>query len=234
VLPPDPHAGPRGPVPNPRIALAVVHEDADILIVDKPSGIAMHPGPGHGSDTLLNALVARRPELVELGRARGFGLVQRLDRDVSGLVVVARSARAHEALVAAFAAREVEKRYRALTLGAPPRPRGTIETPIDGREAKSTWKVLSRRGPLALVALRSHTGRKHQLRIHMASLGCPILGDARHGPGTVATAHRLGLRRIALHAGELAFRHPVSGERLAFESAWPPELERAWRAAGER
>src|SRR5690606_17935091 len=109
VLAPDPRPAARAPVPNPGVALRVVHEDADLIVVDKPAGLAMHPGPMHGTDTLLNGLVARWPALVDLGRARGFGLVQRLDRDTSGLVVVARSARAHEGLVRAFTEREVEK-----------------------------------------------------------------------------------------------------------------------------
>lgn len=233
VLAPDPRPGPRPPVPNPRVPLVVRHEDPDVIVVDKPAGLAMHPGPGHGSDTLQNALVARYPELVELGRARGFGLVSRLDRDTSGLVVIARSARAHDALVAAFTAREVDKRYRALTLGAPPTPTGLVEAPVDGRDAASRWEVLDRAGQgatrVALLALWPLTGRKHQLRVHLAGLGCPIIGDKRHGPATIPLAQRLGLRRVALHAGSLAFAHPVTGERLAFEAPWSPELEAAWQ-----
>ncbi len=235
VQPPDARNGPRGPVPQPRIPLDVRHEDADVIVVEKPSGLAMHPGPQHGSDTLQNALVARYPELVELGAARGYGLVQRLDRDVSGLVVVARSARAHEALVDAFTAREVEKRYRAVTLGAPPTPRGTIETPVDGREARTSFELLERAGAgaafMALLALRSHTGRKHQLRVHLAGLGCPILGDKQHGETTLDLAKQIGLRRIALHAEWLPFPPPVTREKMAFAPPVPPELESAWLRA---
>lgn len=235
VLAPDPRPGPRLPVPNPDVPLVVRHEDDDVVVVEKPAGVAMHPGPGHGANTLQNGLVARYPELLDLGRARGFGLVQRLDLETSGLVVVARSARAHEALVAAFTAREVEKRYRALTLGLPPTPTGLVEAPVDGREAASRWEVLARAaGPdeVALLSLRPLTGRKHQLRLHLAGLGCPILGDRRHGPATLPVARRLGLGRLALHAEALALRHPTTGAPLAFEAPWPPELEAAWRRAG--
>ncbi|MCO5164756.1 MAG: RluA family pseudouridine synthase [Planctomycetes bacterium] len=233
VQAPDPRPGPRLPVANPDVPLTLRHEDADVLVVEKPAGLAMHPGPGHGANTLQNGLVARYPELLDLGRARGFGLVQRLDRDTSGLVVVARSARAHEALVAAFTAREVTKRYRALVLGAPPAPEGTVDAPVDGREATSRWEVLGRAGEVSLLRLHPLTGRKHQLRVHLAGLGCPILGDRTHGPATLPVARRLGLPRLALHAEALALRHPVSGAPLAFEAPWPPDLEAAWRRAQE-
>lgn len=237
VLPPGAGQGPRAPRPNPRIPLHVRHEDADVIVLEKPAGLTMHPGPEHGSDTLQNALVFRYPELLELGADRGFGLVHRLDRETSGLLVVARSARAYDALVAAFTARQVEKRYRALTKGAPRDAQGTIESPIDDRDAATRWEVLERAvGPkkgwvVALVSLHPLTGRKHQLRIHLAELGCPILGDKRHGAIGMPISQQLGLRRVALHAEALAFEHPASGERLAFEAPWPPELERAWRHA---
>lgn len=232
ILAPDPRTGPRRPVANPKVVFTVRHEDPDVVVVEKPAGLAMHPGPQHGTDTLQNGLVARFPELADLGIARGFGLVQRLDRDVSGLVVVARSVRAHEALVAAFTKHEVDKRYRALGLGSPPAREGTVETPVDGSPARSRWELLeeaSCEGTLvSLLALRSFTGRKHQLRIHMAGVGCPLLGDRQHGPATLPIARRLGLRRIALHADLLAFRHPVSGEHLSFTAPWPADLESAW------
>lgn len=233
--PPDPRTGPRGPVPKPDIPLAVRHEDADVIVVEKASGLAMHPGPQHGSRTLQNALVARYPELVELGAARGYGLVQRLDFGVSGLVVVARSVRAHEALVAAFTAREPEKRYRALTLGPLPAPEGAVTTPVEARESESRWKTLNRTPAggkvVSLVTLHPLTGRKHQLRIHMASVGCPILGDKQHGEETLAFSKQIGLKRIALHAESLAFTHPATGEAMSFAAPWPQELEQAWLRA---
>jgi 23S rRNA pseudouridine1911/1915/1917 synthase len=235
VLPPLAGQGPRPPAPNPRVQVVVRHADEHILVIDKPAGLTMHPGPGHGSDTLLNGLVGPHPELLELGAERGFGLVHRLDRETSGVLVVARTPAAYDALVAAFGAREVEKRYRALTKGAPREPRGVIETPVDEREARSSWELVDRVGArrwvVAQVALHPHTGRKHQLRVHMAAVGCPILGDKRHGPETMPIAQQLGLRRVALHAESLALRHPVTGERLAFESAWPADLEAIWQRA---
>lgn len=235
VQPPGPGLGPRPPRPNPRIPLTIRHEDADLLVLEKPAGLTMHPGPEHGSDTLQNALVARYPELLALGHERGFGLVHRLDRDTSGLLVVARTERARDGLVAAFSAREVDKRYRALLKGAPPTPTGTVDAPIEAQDAVTTWELLDRVGArrwvVSLVALQPLTGRKHQLRLHLAGLGCPILGDKRHGPVTMPMAQQLGLKRVALHAESLAFRHPVTGERLAFEAPWPPELERVWRHA---
>ncbi|MEZ0230995.1 MAG: RluA family pseudouridine synthase, partial [Planctomycetota bacterium] len=183
LLPPDPR--PAGPVPNTKVDLVVRHEDTDVLVVEKPSGLAMQPGPEHGTRTLQNALVARFPDLVALGPKRNYGLVSRLDVGVSGLVVVARSERAHEALVAQFTAREPEKRYRALTVGVLPGMEGKVTTPIEEREAETEWKVLNRAkaggATVSLVLLHPLTGRKHQLRLHMAELGAPILGDKQHG-----------------------------------------------------
>lgn len=235
VRAPDPRAQTSGPVADARVPLVLRHEDADVLVLEKPSGVAMQPGPGHGSGTLQNALVARFPELLALGPARSYGLVSRLDLEVSGLLVVARSVRAHEALVAAFAGREVEKRYRALVLGAPVGGEGAIESPVEGLEARTEWRLLERadagNATVCLLALHPLTGRKHQLRIHLASVGLPILGDREHGVSARPIARRLGLRRIALHAERLAFRHPVSRQPLAFESAWPEDVERSWQAA---
>ncbi len=233
ILPPDPR--PAGPVPNPSVELSVRLEDADVLVVEKPSGLAMHPGPQHGTRTLQNALVARYPDLVALGSARSYGLVSRLDLGVSGLVVVARSVRAHEALVAQFTAREPEKRYRALTVGALPGAEGKITTPVEGRDAETTWKVLNRAkaggATVSLVLLHPLTGRKHQLRLHMAELGAPILGDKQHGERTLDLAKAVGLKRIALHAESLAFSHPVTGARVELFAPWPNELESAWLRA---
>lgn len=237
LRPPDPRPPRRGPVPNAKIDVKVRHEDPDVLVVEKPSGLAMHPGPQHGTRTLQNALVARYPELVALGPKRSYGLVSRLDVGVSGVVVVARSERAHDALVAAFTAREPDKRYRALTVGALGADEGTIDSPIEGRESRTRWQRLNRaragKDEVSLVLLHPLTGRKHQLRIHMASKGCPILGDKQHGPGTLELARKLGLKRIALHAESLSFAHPVSGATLAFAAPWPEELERAWLKARE-
>lgn len=220
------------PMPNRRLRFAVLHADPDLAVVEKPAPLAMHPGPGHGTDTFLNALVGRFPELAGLGEERGWGLVHRLDRETSGLLVVARTAAARDALVEAFAARAVEKRYGALCLGRPAAVEGEVATPVDGKEALTRWRVDAAAGGVGRLTLLPRTGRTHQLRIHLASLGCPVLGDPRHGPAGLPLAARIGLERLALHAEALAFDHPSSGRRLAFESPWPPELTRAWVAAG--
>lgn len=204
-------------------------------MLEKPAGLVMHPGPGHGATTLLNGLVAAYPELLALGPERGFGLVQRLDRSTSGLVVVARTARARDGLVGAFTARAVHKRYRALLKGVPNEREGSVEAPIEGDPAHSRWEVLARTGGgrwvVSQVALFPLTGRTHQLRIHMAGLGCPILGDKRHGAPSIPIAQQLGLRRTALHAERLELRHPISGAALAWERPWPAELEQVWQRA---
>lgn len=222
------------PMPNRKLRFAVWHADPDLAVVEKPAPLAMHPGPGHGTDTFLNALVGRFPELATLGEERGWGLVHRLDRETSGLLVVARSAAARDALVEAFAARAIEKRYGALCRGRPPADEGEVATPVDGKDALTRWRVEASAGQVARLTLFPRTGRTHQLRIHLASLGCPILGDPRHGRDGLALAARLGLERLALHAEGLAFTHPISGQRLAFESKWPAELTRAWEVAGTR
>jgi 23S rRNA pseudouridine1911/1915/1917 synthase len=222
----------RPPKPDPRVVPRVLHADPDIIIVDKPHGLPMHPGPEHGSNTLLNGLVHAFPELLAL---EGHGLVSRLDRETSGVVVVARSARAYAALVSAFTDRTVDKRYRALVKGTPRTPTGRVDARVEEREAVSEWEVLDvaakAKWVMSMLALHPLTGRKHQLRIHLASIGCPVLGDRKHGATSMPMAQQVGLKRVALHAERLAFTHPGSGERVTFESPWPAELETAWRFA---
>ena len=232
VVPPE-QAGPAPPpAPNRRIAFRVLHEDPDLAVVVKPAPLPMHPGPGHGTDTFLNALVGRWPELAARGAARGWGLVHRLDRETSGLLVVARTARARDALVQAFAARAVEKRYRALVQGRPQPAAGEVRAPVGGKEAHTAWETEEVAGEVALLRLWPRTGRTHQLRVHLAGLGCPVVGDDRYGPPDPGEqVRRLHLPRLALHAEALAFVHPVSGARLAFEDPWPRELRRAWSRA---
>ncbi|MCO5166286.1 MAG: RluA family pseudouridine synthase [Planctomycetes bacterium] len=221
VLPPPPAAA-RPPAPNRRLRLRAVHEDPDLLVIWKPPGLAMHPGPGHGTDTVLNALVGRHPELLALGPEREWGLVHRLDRDTSGLLLVARSAAAHEALVAAFAGRRVTKEYLALVAGGPPSDAGEVTDPVDGKEARTRYEVVERAPAAALVRAWPETGRMHQVRLHLAALGCPVLGDARHG-GAGPRAPRL-----ALHAHRLALDHPTTGAPLRLEAPLPRDLKRLW------
>lgn len=220
-----PTDAPRPPQPNRRLRLRVVHEDPDVVVIAKPPGLAMHPGPGHGTDTVLNALVGRYPELLELGHARGWGLVHRLDRDTSGLLLVARTAAAYDALVAAFSARRVKKEYLALVAGAPPAPSGEVAEAIDDKDALTRYEVIERAADAALVRALPVTGRMHQVRVHLARLGCPVLGDARHGGGRSSSVR---VPRLALHAHRLALDHPITGAPLALEEPLPRDLRRAW------
>ncbi|RMG12005.1 MAG: RluA family pseudouridine synthase, partial [Planctomycetota bacterium] len=226
---------PRGkrppPLPNRKLTLRLLHEDVDLVAVDKPAPLAVHPGPGHGSDTLLNGLVARYPELLELGAARSYGLAHRLDAGTSGVLVIGRSLRGYEGLVAAFRAREVDKEYCALVRGAPPRPRGEVTAPVGGKEALTRYELVARAGPVSWLRLKPISGRTHQLRIHLASLGCPVLADPRHGEGLCELTARLYLKRLALHARRLSLLHPVRGDRLALASGVPARLRKAWRRA---
>lgn len=229
VVAPAAPAPPRPPQPNRRLRLRVVHEDPDLVVVNKPPGLAMHPGPGHGTDTALNALVGRFPDLLELGHERGWGLVHRLDRDTSGLLAVARTARAYDALVAAFRERRVKKEYLALVAGAPRAPAGEVDLPVAGKDALTRYDVAERAGGASLVRAWPVTGRTHQVRVHMAHLGCPVLGDARHGAGAPSTAVRVP--RLALHAHRLELPHPATGDPLLLEAPLPRDLRRAWERA---
>jgi 23S rRNA pseudouridine1911/1915/1917 synthase len=253
------------------IALNVVYEDADIIVIDKPKGLVVHPAAGHQTGTLVNALIAHcGASLSGIGGERRPGIVHRLDKDTSGLMVVAKNDRAHRALAAQFAShgrdgRPFERGYLAFVWGAPDRPRGTIDRPIDrhkvardrmavregGREAVTHWEVLERYGgqkasrggkgvrtvpPVAsLLACRLETGRTHQIRVHLASIGHPLLGDEVYGPGFRTKAVLLpepaqtalkALGRQALHAHILAVEHPTTDKILRFRSELPPDLAR--------
>jgi 23S rRNA pseudouridine1911/1915/1917 synthase len=259
-VPPAEEAKPAGE----RIALNVVYEDGEIIVLDKPAGLVVHPAPGHAGGTLVNALIAHCGDsLSGIGGVKRPGIVHRLDKDTSGLMVVAKTDRAHQSLAAQFAdhgrSGPLERGYLAFAWGAPARPKGTIEAPIDrhpksrdrmavrtgGRAAVTHWQVLERfpgtdRGktgkPVAsLIACRLATGRTHQIRVHLAHIGHPLLGDAVYGPGFRTKAAQLApparaalaaLGRQALHAYLLAVQHPVSGERLQFRSELPDELAR--------
>ncbi len=242
---PKPAPSPLTPEP---LALEIVYEDRDLLTLNKPPGLVVHPGAGHLRGTLLNALLHHCPELKEIGEVSRPGLVHRLDKDTSGLLVVAKTALAHASLVRQFAAREIEKRYLALVWGRLPEPAGRIDKEIGrhptvrqrmsvrprrGRAAVTRWRV--RRefpGPLTLVELTPETGRTHQLRVHLASEGHPVLGDATYGGGA---SRLLGhphlqvlkslLRRQLLHAWRLTVTHPRSGERLSWEAPLPEDFQ---------
>jgi len=230
------------------LPLNIVFEDRDLLVVNKPPGLVVHPAPGHRGGTLLNALLHHCPELTEIGEVSRPGLVHRLDKDTSGLLVVAKTALAHQSLVSQFQAREIRKTYLALVWGRLPEAGGRIEGEIGrhptqrqkmsahprrGKAAMTLWRV--RRefpGPLTLVELEPKTGRTHQLRVHLASLGHPVLGDATYGGGVsrLAGAPQLkGLkplvRRQLLHAWQLGLTHPRTGERLSWEAPLPEDFQ---------
>jgi 23S rRNA pseudouridine1911/1915/1917 synthase len=224
------------------IDLAVVYEDADLLVVDKPAGLVVHPGAGNRDGTLLNALLHHDPGLDRIPRA---GIVHRLDKDTSGLLVVARSLPAHAALVAMLAARDIHRRYAAIVDGVPVAG-GTVAAPLDrhpsdrlrravregGRAAVTHYRVRGKFRAHALLQCELESGRTHQIRVHMAHAGWPLVGDPLYGKGlklprgaTTELAEALrGFRRQALHAEHLAFAHPVSGEALAFDAEPPRDF----------
>jgi 23S rRNA pseudouridine1911/1915/1917 synthase len=217
--------------------LDIVHEDEHVLVLDKPAGRVVHPAAGNWSGTLLNGLLAHHAGAARLPRA---GIVHRLDKDTSGLMVVAKSLPAMTALVRAIAAREVQRVYRALAHGVPAWRELTIDAPVGrdprqrtrmavvagGKPARTDVACLAR-GPVASgLRCTLHSGRTHQIRVHLASRGHPLVGDRLYGGRAL-----FGLQRQGLHAERLAFAHPVSGRPLAFERALPADLAAAWHQA---
>ena len=256
VLPAPEAAKPEGEA----IPLAVVFEDADLIVIDKPAGLVVHPAAGHRSGTLVNALIAHCGDsLSGIGGVKRPGIVHRLDKDTSGLLVVAKNDAAHRSLAAQFADHGrtgvLTRGYLAFVWGAPERPRGTIEAPLDrhphardkravrqgGRAAITHWTVLERyqgsdgRPVASLIECRLETGRTHQIRVHLAHIGHPLLGDDVYGPGFKTKAVLLppaardalaALGRQALHAYLLGLEHPTRREYLEFRSELPVPLAR--------
>lgn len=255
VPPPEP-AVPEGEA----MPLAIVYEDDDVIVIDKPAGLVVHPAAGNERGTLVNALIAHCGDsLSGIGGVRRPGIVHRLDKDTSGLMVVAKNDRAHHALARQFADHgrtgALERGYLAFVWGVPDRPKGVIDAPLDrhphardrqavrqgGREAITHWQVLERYGGLddrpaaSLIECRLETGRTHQIRVHLAHIGHPLMGDAVYGPGFKTKAALLppaarqaleDLGRQALHAYLLGFEHPSSQEFLQFRSELPIDLAR--------
>ena len=229
--------------PPPR-GVDVVYDDDDLLVVSKPSGVVVHAAPGLREATLVDALTAQGHPLAERAGAERPGIVHRLDRDVSGLLIVAKTDVAHKRLVDAMKRRTIERRYVALVNGVPQTDRGKIDAPIGrdtkhktrmavtpgGRPAVTWFSVIERLAGCSLLDVRLETGRTHQIRTHLASIGHPVVGDAAYGRDP-ALAKRLGLGRLFLHAARLAFDHPVSGRHLTFESTLPDELATALQKA---
>lgn len=229
----------------PDVAVDVVHVDEHVVVVDKPAGMVVHPGAGNRTGTLVQALLHRYPDLAGVGQAGRPGVVHRLDKGTSGLLVVARSDLAYRALVAQLASRQVERRYLALVGGTPEPGRGAIDAPVGrsqrrptrmavssrGRVARTSYQVLRRfvePVEVALVACTLDTGRTHQIRVHLAAIGHAVVGDADYGGRPSA----LGVTRPFLHAERLAFDHPATGKRLRFEAPLPADLEQVLARLG--
>jgi len=261
VPPPEPAA----PEPE-NIPLTIVYEDEDIIVIDKPKGLVVHPAAGHKTGTLVNALIAHCGDsLSGIGGVKRPGIVHRLDKDTTGLMVVAKNDRAHRVLAAQFAdhgrAGPLERGYLAFVWGAPDRPRGTIDKPIgrrphardkmsvtpNGREAVTHWEVRERYSGLAgepvasLLACTLDTGRTRQIRVHLAAIDHPIMGDSIYGPGfktkaallhKAAQAAVTALGRQALHAYLLGLDHPRTGAHLLFRSDLPADLASLHKALG--
>lgn len=223
------------------IPLAVTYEDDDVLVVDKPAGMVVHPAPGNWTGTLVNALVGRGQSLAEGGGEDRPGLVHRIDKDTSGLLVVAKTERAHRILSAAIAARQIVRRYAAACWGHATTERFTVEKPLArdprnrqrmavvaaGKPARTDFTRLARGDAGDLLRARLHTGRTHQIRVHLASIGHPVLGDDVYGGGGGRRLVALPPQRHFLHAAELRFRHPADGREMLFRSPLPDDLRRA-------
>jgi len=233
----DPHRVAELPTADPTVELVVVHEDHDVIVIDKPAGLVVHPGPGHADGTLVHGLLARYPELAGVGEPERPGLVHRLDRGTSGLLVVARTPDAHADLVGQLSTHAVERVYTALVWRHPEHPHGVIDAPIgrsrrdplrmtvamDGRESRTHYAVertFTEPVEVALLTCELETGRTHQIRVHLSSIGHPVVGDPLYG----GARQNFPMPRPFLHARRLSFAHPGTGETLTFESPLPADL----------
>ena len=233
------------PVVAEEIPLAVAYEDEDVLVVDKPAGMVVHPAPGNWSGTLVNALKGRGGDLSALGGEDREGIVHRLDKETSGLLLVAKTDRAHRVLGAAMARREIVRRYAALSWGHLDGDRITVDKPIardprdrkrmaivsTGRAARTDFVRLARFDAVDLLRAHLHTGRTHQIRVHLASVGHPVVGDDTYGGGGGRRLITMPPKRHFLHAAWLRFRHPATGAPVELRSALPPELVTALASA---
>jgi 23S rRNA pseudouridine1911/1915/1917 synthase len=230
-LPPPPDA----PLSPEAMPLNIVFEDSDLLVIDKPSGLTVHPAPGHPHHTLINAVLSHVPDLPQADDLRRPGVVHRLDKDASGLMVVAKNSRAQQRLISQFKARSVVKAYLVLVRGRVTPDDGVIEANIgrdprhrkrmavvadgEGREARTQYHVVRHIGEATLLEVKPETGRTHQIRVHLAAIGYPVVGDKVYGSRSDK------LPRLFLHACRLGFRLPSTGEYREFTSELPPDLE---------
>lgn len=245
-------------VPEPRvahnepqdIALEIIHEDDHLIVVDKPAGMVVHPAAGNFDGTLVNALLHHcAGRLSSIGGVARPGIVHRIDKGTSGLLVVAKTDVAHEGLSAQFAKHSIDRRYQAIVAGIPNPPSGSVDAPLArssanrqkmaivdagrGKRAVTHYRLVRPLRESALVECRLETGRTHQVRVHMTSLGHPLLGDPIYGRTKIVhrdLLNQLDFKRQALHAAELGFVHPVSKENLSFKSAIPSDMQELFRA----
>jgi 23S rRNA pseudouridine1911/1915/1917 synthase len=225
------------PIGDPNIVVPIVHADADVIVIDKPPGLVVHPGHGHPDGTLVNAMLAVFPEIAPIGDVMRPGIVHRLDVGTSGLMVVARSQLAYDTLVAALAARKITRSYETLVWGHLASPNGLIDAPIgrdhrdplrmavviDGKPARTRYRTVttySAPAEASRLECQLETGRTHQIRVHLAAAGHPVVGDGQYG----GIRSAISSPRPFLHAAALAFRHPATGEQLSFESELPADL----------
>jgi 23S rRNA pseudouridine1911/1915/1917 synthase len=234
------------------IPLKIVFEDEHLLVVDKHAGLVVHPAAGNRDGTLVNALLHHcSGSLSGIGGVARPGIVHRIDKDTSGLLLVAKTDVAHEGLAKQFAAHSIDRRYLAIVSGVPQQSQGIVDAPLArsaanrkkiavvagprGKRAVTHWKRLNVLRDTTLVECRLETGRTHQVRVHMASIGHPLIGDPVYGrPGRThgKLLNELGFGRQALHAAELGFTHPVTGRRLSFSSPMPPDMQELFNALG--
>lgn len=224
------------PLADPEIKFSVVYEDDDICVIDKPAGLVVHPGSGNESGTLVNGLLSLYPNIEHVGQAERPGIVHRLDKNTSGLMIIARSTLAYDELITMMSEHDVDRIYLALVHGKIGNERGIIDAPIGrsvahatqmavssaGRQAITSYQVISHFSlPMeaSLCELKLETGRTHQIRVHMKAIDHPVVGDDLY-----SRRNSFGLKRIFLHSAKLKFTHPVSGEKMEFRSDMPPEL----------
>ena len=229
------------------IPIDVRYEDEYLLVVDKPAGMVVHPAPGNWTGTLVNALMGRDADLPEGEMPDRAGIVHRLDKETSGLLIVAKTDRAHRILSAAIAARRVQRRYALMSsghldgdnlsvdkpIGRDPRDRKRMAIVSNGRQAKTDFFRLARFGPGDLLRAQLHTGRTHQIRVHLASVGHPVMGDDTYGGGGGRKMVGLESKRHFLHAAWLQFNHPITGAPMDIRSPLPDDLRNSLRLIGE-